>query len=66
MESTIQMIEKYSKADQSLHCSVVTVVHTVITKVDVSKHHRENNKVNHEKDHSTVTWRITRLYPTDK
>ena len=52
MESTIHMIEKISKADQSLHNSAVIVVHTVIPKVDVSKNHRENHKVNHEKDHS--------------
>ena len=38
-----------------LHYSAVIVVHTVIPKVDVSKDHRENNTVNHEKDHSTVT-----------
>ena len=55
MEPTIHMIKKISKADQSLHYSAVIVVHTVIPKVDVSKDHRENNKINHEKDHSTVT-----------
>ena len=55
MESTIHMIEKISKADQILHYSAVIVVHTVIPKVDFSKDHRENNKINHEKHHSTVT-----------
>ena len=47
--------KKISKADQSLHYSAVIVVHRVIPKVDVSKDYRENNNVNHEKDHSTVT-----------
>ena len=55
MESTIHMIEKISKSDQNLHYSAVIVAHTVIPKVDVSKDHRENNKVDHEKGHSTVT-----------
>ena len=46
---------KISNADQSLHYSAVIVVHTVIPMVDVSKNHKENNKVNHEEDHSAVT-----------
>ena len=48
------MIEKISKADQSLHYFAVIVVHTVIPKVDVSKDHKESNNVDHEKGHSTV------------
>ena len=70
MESTIHMIEKIfksdQKADQNLHYSAVIVVHTVIPKVDVSKDHSENNKVNHAKNHSAVTCEITRIYLTEK
>ena len=66
MESTIRTTERTSKADRNLQYSAVIVVCTAIPKVDVSKDHRENNKINHEKDRSTVTCGITKIYLTDK
>ena len=60
------MIEKFIKEDQSLQYFVVIVVLTEIQKADVSRDHKENNNINHEKDHSTDICEITKTYRIDK